>query len=143
MLNRIKKADMKKLGLWSMAGFEACIKCGKTEKAHNAKGLCKRCYYQTEEQHLTQKIYRNRLKRKVIDAYGGKCKCCGEKEIAFLAIDHIDGCGGEKRKLEPSGSPIYIFLKARKYPKGYQILCHNCNMAKEMEGGCPHERKAN
>ncbi len=24
------------------------------------------------------------------------------------------------------------------YPDGFQVLCANCNMAKDRPGGCPH-----
>ena len=27
------------------------------------------------------------------------------------------------------------------FPKGFQILCHNCNIAKGHYGKCPHEKK--
>ena len=26
------------------------------------------------------------------------------------------------------------------FPKGFQILCHNCNSAKAVYGKCPHEK---
>lgn len=121
---------------------KVCIKCGENKYPHNAKGLCKRCYYQTDDQHKTQKIYREKSKHMAFVAYSGEhpcCVCCGLDDERFLSIDHINGCGTERRKKEPSGSPMYIFLKANKYPKGYQVLCHNCNMAKQHYGKCPHQ----
>lgn len=89
-------------------------------------------------------VYRKRTKREVIDAYGGRCACCGEAEIAFLCIDHINGGGrNERNKWASFGSlQLYRDLRARGYPPGYQVLCANCNLAKEAPGGCPHQTKA-
>ena len=69
------------------------------------------------------------------------CKCCGEDTLEFLAIDHINNDGAEcKRNGEPRGGVgFYTFLRKNKYPKGFQVLCHNCNMAKGFYGICPHE----
>ena len=70
---------------------------------------------------------------------GLRCACCGEEEVAFLALDHIEG-GGNKHRKEIGVSSIFGYLKARGYPKGYQVLCHNCNMAKGFNGICPHKK---
>jgi len=59
-----------------------------------------------------------------------------------LGIDHINGGGGKHRKeLTIQGITIYIFLKRNNYPKEYQVLCHNCNLAKGFYGECPHTIK--
>lgn len=36
------------------------------------------------------------------------------------------------------GVRIEEWLKKNDYPKGFQILCHNCNMSKGFYGYCPH-----
>lgn len=126
---------------WSR-DYEKCISCGTKDRPHNAGGLCKSCYYKTDKAHVVQKKYRDKRKLEVMRYYckgEPKCMCCGENEIKFLGIDHINGCGTKRRKKEPSGSPIIIYLKSRGYPEGYQVLCHNCNMAKGHYGKCPHE----
>lgn len=70
-----------------------------------------------------------------------KCACCGEKEIKFLGIDHInnDGAADRKRIGRGGGASFYYYLKKNGFPKGYQVLCHNCNFAKGLYGRCPHE----
>ena len=78
-----------------------------------------------------------RLRVAAIKNYGSKCACCGETEPKFLLIDHIDG-GGNKHRREIGSSHIYSWLKKNNYPKGFQVLCHNCNMAKGFYGSCPH-----
>lgn len=80
--------------------------------------------------------YNFEVRRAALNAYGSKCVCCGEAEFKFLAIDHIDGIGVKQRKAQ--GGAIGHWLKKHKYPAGFQVLCHNCNMAKGFYGGCPH-----
>jgi hypothetical protein len=75
--------------------------------------------------------------------YGGEppmCRCCGEKEVKFLCIDHIDGNGAQHRR-EIKRKNIYSWLVTRKFPKGFQVLCYNCNCAKGFYGTCPHLQK--
>jgi hypothetical protein len=85
--------------------------------------------------------YIRRVREEVIAHYGGKCICCGEKEFVFLTIDHING-GGNKHRKEVGPSSIPRWLRKNNYPKGYQILCHNCNQAKNIKGVCPHQSPA-
>ena len=79
------------------------------------------------------------------------CNCCGEIRIPFLAIDHILG----KKQMDSIPELVAIGYSSKlrdkilirwiidnKFPKGFQILCHNCNFAKGMKGSnntCPHE----
>lgn len=67
------------------------------------------------------------------------CACCGEKENKFLSIDHING-GGNKERNEKSRW-VFQYLKKMDYPKGYQVLCFNCNLSKGFYGNCPHRDK--
>ena len=78
------------------------------------------------------------MKRKIIKHYGGKCECCGENRIEFLAIDHINGRGKEHRKKIGVGNLLYWIIK-NNYPKDFRILCHNCNMSLGLYGYCPHQ----
>ena len=73
--------------------------------------------------------------------YGGeipKCACCGESEIKFLCIDHVNNDGAKHRK-EIGSIGIYGWLKKNNFPNGFQVLCHNCNCAKGFYGKCPHK----
>lgn len=67
-----------------------------------------------------------------------KCNCCNEKEYKFLCIDHINGGGNEHRR-QLKASNIYTWLVKNNFPEGYQVLCHNCNMAKSLYKICPHK----
>lgn len=90
----------------------------------------------------------DKLKKEVFEHYSNDlviCNCCGESEIKFLAIDHINGDGNKERKNTKSkgGQKTYRWLRKNGYPLGYQVLCHNCNMAKGFYGICPHKQILN
>ena len=111
----------------------------------------KKEYYQKNKEYFKQKSnewYERNKERKatewaskrlrVIKHYGGKCSCCGETVIEFLAIDHIKSDGYLHRKSMKTN--IYDWAIKNNYPKTIQVLCHNCNNAKAFYGGCPHDR---
>jgi hypothetical protein len=77
-----------------------------------------------------------RRRRLLIEAYGGKCACCGEDDPHFLTIDHVDGRSPEHQKL--SGMQLTSRLEIEGYPDTCQLLCWNCNCAKGRYGTCPH-----
>lgn len=84
------------------------------------------------------------LRREIIDAYGGKCACCGESESVFLELDHTRNDGKYHRTRIGSGSkPFYAWIRRNGFPKGgFQLLCANCNQGKSRNGGiCPHKLK--
>jgi len=85
--------------------------------------------------------YSQKIREGVMQAYGGKCVCCGESELDFLTIDHINGDGNQQRKDIRSGKGFYIWLRDNNYPKkNFQILCRNCNYGKYINNGiCPHQ----
>jgi hypothetical protein len=90
----------------------------------------------------TEKAIRVRTRLKVIEAYGGRCTCCGESQPEFLCIDHIYGGGNEQRRTGLIATRFYRFLIKNNFPKDtYQLLCHNCNLAKGFYGECPHNRR--
>lgn len=72
-----------------------------------------------------------------------KCNCCGEREVRFLSLDHINGGGLRHKKMVGYGSTYLNWIIKKDYPPIYQVLCHNCNQAKSIYGKCPHaESKA-
>jgi hypothetical protein len=62
----------------------------------------------------------------------------GEQDVHFLALDHINNDGNKSRAKYGSGLSYFYMLKRKNFPPGYQILCHNCNLAKAFYGTCPH-----
>lgn len=98
-------------------------------------------YYKDNRLNILEKKRRGdrELKRKVMDAYGGKCVCCGESILEFLTIDHINGDGFLHRRKVGKGRRIYADLLMAGCPKdNYRILCFNCNITRGFYGYCPH-----
>lgn len=138
---------------WKMHKKEKTFKYSVKGKSVYAP-ICKECgriYRRTNPEYVRKtkiriKEYQRKVKIEVFNHYSNediRCQCCNEKEIKFLCLDHIDGGGGEERKrLNGRGGVIfYAYLKAHKYPEGYQLLCFNCNGAKGIYGFCPHNNK--
>lgn len=100
-----------------------------------------RKWYLANKELSNQRVKENSKKTRldVIQHYGGKCVCCGETKIEFLAMDHING-GGRKHRASIKNSNMYRWIKKNGYPNDFQILCHNCNMAKGFYGQCPHKK---
>jgi len=64
-----------------------------------------------------------------------KCKICGNNDMRVLTIDHIEGGGSKHRKrINRWGINFYKYLRDKKFPEGYQVLCRNCNWIKKLEG---------
>lgn len=106
----------------------------------------RKCYQKNKPRRLEHtKNYQRHLKIKVFTHYSKgtpKCACCGEKEIKFLSVDHINNGGAKHRKelgIVGGGIRFYFWLQKNKLPEGFQILCHNCNQAKGSYGICPHK----
>jgi len=89
---------------------------------------------------IYSKKYRIKQRELVFNHYGKQCACCGEKELKFLSIDHIDGNGEKHRK--KINRKINIWLVKNNFPKGFQTLCFNCNWGRYRNNGvCPHKDK--
>lgn len=88
---------------------------------------------------------RKRIRLQVLNHYCNNnircmCKGCNEKYVEFMSIDHMNGNGNKHRKeLLGKGITIYIWLLRNNFPKGYRVLCHNCNISLGHYGYCPHE----
>lgn len=83
---------------------------------------------------------RDRAKEEGIRHYGGKCSCCGESEIKFLTIEHLNGRENEKGKRR-TGKEAWLRARREGYPDNYTVLCFNCNCAKGVYGKCPHQKE--
>jgi len=69
-----------------------------------------------------------------------RCICCGEANVHFLTIDHIEQNGSQHRKSSKcgTGSTFYRWLIKEGMPEGYQVLCYNCNLSRTWHGKCIH-----
>lgn len=75
-----------------------------------------------------------------------KCACCGERNLLFLTLDHINNDGARHRselygkRVRSNGSKILTWVIKNNYPDGFQVLCMNCNWGKHRNKGvCPHK----
>ncbi len=77
------------------------------------------------------------LKNLIITTYSltnpPSCAWCGIDDMEVLCIDHVNNNGAEHRKqIRLLGYSLYQWLKKKDCPKGYQVLCHNCNHKKKL-----------
>lgn len=114
---------------WRQRIVEAgmCARCRR--RARGAKSsMCAECL-------LKSRTRKAAIRKKVLDHYGAFCACCGETQIEFLQIDHVDGGGSKHRK---STRDICKWLVDNHFPSGFKTLCSNCNFGKHINGGiCP------
>ena len=97
-------------------------------------GLASRC---KECQSGLYKQLLARLRKIVIDGYGGKCQCCNETIERFLTVDHPNNDG---RKDRGNMSRMYRKIIRLNFPEEYRLLCFNCNCGRQVNGGtCPHK----
>lgn len=96
-----------------------------------------------EKEKLRLKKYWLALKTRIFSHYSNgniTCACCGERNMAFLTLDHINNDGAEhRRKIGRGFYQTLTWVKNNNLPPGFQILCHNCNQAKKVYGTCPHK----
>ncbi len=98
------------------------------------------------------KAQRIRILQEMVEAYGGRCVCCGESRVLFLTIDHVNNDGAAERKgmgdgptpnnkKGRAGINFYRYLKKMGYPQDkYRLLCFNCNCGRARNDGfCPHQ----
>lgn len=132
-----------------IVGNGLCGSCGKRLLVKGKK-RCVICIYEHKKWYALsdfrkRKIEKDRsLRNQVIQHYGGKCKCCGETEKTFLAIDHVNGNGNNHRKQiqKSCGTSFNKWIINQNFPDDLQILCYNCNMSKYLLGGiCAHAHK--
>ena len=99
------------------------------------------------EEHRKNKNYNYKLE--VYSVYSKRhsnsnipcCRCCGETEIDFLSLDHINNDGAKHRK-EVTHVSI-LWARKNNFPTLFQVLCMNCNFSKGKKGNngkCVHEK---
>ena len=148
---RICGADLGTAGTYK---GKVCKQCRKTasvalRRKNRSKGLCgcgrlptsgRMCDSCKEKQ---KRAYQDDdVRVQVLAAYGGVCACCGELRPEFLTIDHIVPVGNQGPRHLRCGHGLYRWLRTRKYPEGFRVLCYNCNCARGHLGYCPHELEA-
>lgn len=80
-------------------------------------------------------------KAALYDLLGNRCACCGERDPMFLQVDHVFNDGAKHRRRKNRGrrsgslsvKHMLAYLEAN--PGSLQLLCCNCNYAKQKNGG--------
>jgi len=92
-----------------------------------------------EEKRNEAKERNRRLKLEILSHYSNgnfHCADCGFNDTRALCVDHINNNGAQHRrdigKPTMTGSTFYRWLKNEGFPEGYQVLCANCNLIKEV-----------
>ena len=84
------------------------------------------------------KLFMKADRQRLLDDMGNKCVCCGERDYRYLQFDHVENDGKKHRQKDNAGSalkPKHLRDYLEKNPGGLQILCANCNCAKNNNGG--------
>ena len=69
-----------------------------------------------------------------------------ENIVRLLVESHFEQNGAKHRKIigNRGGHRMYVWIIKNNFPEGFQVLCHNCNMARSYprNGGiCPHQKQ--
>ena len=92
--------------------------------------VCKKCHSKIRIREIKFETLAHYSKNTV------QCASCGYKEnINALELDHIDGQGNKDREEKGHDGGWGFFRKLKKlgFPKGYQVLCSNCNRINQIE----------
>ena len=81
-----------------------CTSCGSPRGDSQSRRCCQKCLTRDSGTRRSRE-----MRATVIQAYGGEspfCFCCGEKQAAFLTLDHVDGGGCAHRRVRGNQSDI-------------------------------------
>jgi len=68
-----------------------------------------------------------------------KCQCCGEDNILFLTLSHVNGDGWIHRSMHTGSMAKCLIKNNFETQFNIKIECYNCNLARERNNGvCPH-----
>ena len=99
-----------------------------------AKKVSEAIRYRADPERFKKRARDHRLndKRKALAHYSltehPSCTLCGEDDLRFLCLDHVEGNGAEHRRKDPSVKPNpYLWARKNEFPPIFRTLCHNCN----------------
>lgn len=122
----------------------------KWDQEHRSKRSRENALYRSKHPEFTSKNnpvyrlvemkYRYALKAEVLSYYGKdfSLRCCwpfcNETDIDVLTLDHVDNSGKHDRKngKRKTGARMYNHLKSLGFPEGFQTLCMNHQLKKEI-----------
>jgi hypothetical protein len=117
------KHNTKRLHLRGDEEFRICLKCERKypRSSKQSKGMCGSCY--TSQ-------FRIRLKREIVDIFGGSCQICGYSScINALEFHHLDP---SKKETQISGSTKNKQMLLKEVEKCI-LVCNRCH--REIHSG--------
>lgn len=97
-------------------------------------------YYKHKDSRLAKaKRFRDKRKYAVLLKYSASDTpaCCWDgcdiNDLDMLTIDHTNNDGAAHRKAMVDSSKLYYWIVKNNYPSGFQVLCANHNLKKELE----------
>lgn len=138
-MNKLTIAEYR--SIWKSQGL--CQDCGNKPTTSFRCTVCAIKHKEANTQYIKANKAQLKLKyaagrERVIRHYGNVCVCCGEAEMRFLTLDHINSDGYTHRK---SGRKnMWQWAIQNEFPPIFQTLCFNCNCGRAHNGGiCPHQ----
>jgi hypothetical protein len=130
--------------------------------SQSERGIASKQKHYSGEKYKAKKAEHNLLRFTILQEYSKRlsnsnvpcCNCCGQNShIDFLEIDHI--AGKKEMDYEPELIKLgyssklksikwFNWLTDNNFPKGFQILCKNCNQSKAFlknNNECPMKGK--
>jgi hypothetical protein len=141
------KDDMAYRKKTGSTGWKEYRKAIETYDPNNYQILCFNCNMLKQKNKIKttsskNSKYRERLKNKFFDMYGGKCANpkCGIMTREFLTLDHVNNDGSKRRGND--GYNEYRTAVEELDFNTYQILCANCNFGRKRKLGFIGEYKS-
>ena len=113
-----------------------------SDYAKNEKRIAYRKNYRLNRKDYEREA-RQKIKKTVFDAMGGKCVKCGFTDYRAIQIDHINGDGAADKRSGNTNGNGYLIRVLDSFIKRegrYQLLCSNCNWIKRFENN-EHSKK--
>lgn len=138
----IKCGETKPLGMFVKQRLSRLGRCNTCKKCGSAYNMRKYYELPVEQRKKSPLIYQKQKVdgwKQIFEHYGSSCACCGESEPKFLTVDHINPVGSKTRHATGQAR-MFRWLRLHGWPKGFRILCSNCNSGRYRNGGiCPHQ----
>ena len=118
-----------------------CKKCSNVRRAVDWRDKDKKAILSQRNREAAGRLRWLALAKYSLNPEVPRCACCGTPDHWMLTIEHIYNDGADHRRaMSESGTSvsIYRYLRREGWPPGFEILCLNCNVAKQRLGDCPH-----
>ena len=92
-------------------------------------------HYKKNKQFILNRTARKEQEQReaIFKLEGNKCVCCGMGDPMYFQIDHVYNDGAESASgIKRTRVTLTKYLAT---PERYQLLCCNCNWAKQLNGG--------